>query len=116
MTGTAYIKAYRASARQLAAIGTGAEWWRIGTPLANAIAWADLGYLPDGAAPLIAAGIAPDLAREMDALANQLAGGSTGHAAHVIDRLVTDGVLVDPRLVRQHVDPRDPTHALNGPA
>jgi hypothetical protein len=79
---------------------------------AEAARWADAGYLPGEATPLIRDGVTPQTAGEIDELGTELAGGHEQRAMQVIDGLVRDGVLVNPTRVRQQQDPNDPTHVI----
>lgn len=54
-----YVRRYRTTARQLTDFSTAIDWYRSGVPVEDAIAWADLGYLPGEAASHIAAGRTP---------------------------------------------------------
>lgn len=97
----AYAGEYMATATQLGTYRLAREWMNAGIDVATAAAWASLGYLPAEAAPLIAAGVTPQMAAEMDQLATDVAGSPEERAAQIIDRLVRDGILVDPRKVRR---------------
>lgn len=88
------------------------EWMEAGVPAPVAARWASAGYLPAEAAPLIADGVTPESAAELDSLADDLAGGPEERAAQVIDGLVADGVVVDPVRVRQVQDRSDPNHII----
>ena len=88
------------------------EWMESGVPADVAGRWASAGYLPAEAAPLIAQGVTPETALEMDEITDDIAGGPEQRAAQVVDGLVADGVLVDPARVRQEQDPHDPTHII----
>jgi hypothetical protein len=107
-----YIDAYYAAATQHRTSRVARQWMEAGVPATDAAAWASLGYLPAEAAPLIAAGVTPAVAAEMDDLAADIAGSPEERAMQVIDRLVADGVLVDPRRVRRRQDPDNPQHTI----
>jgi hypothetical protein len=116
-----FIKSFRASASQLNSYSIAGDWMRLAVQLdaagstltaADAALWADAGYLPGEAAPLIADGVTPQQAAELDELATNIAGGPEAQAMQRIDELVRDGVLVDPSQVRWREDPRDPLHVI----
>lgn len=98
---SAYAAEYMANARQMATYRLAREWMAAGVDAEAAAVWASAGYLPAEAAPLIAAGVTAQMAAEMDALADDVAGSPEERAAQVIDRLVAAGILVDPRKVRR---------------
>jgi hypothetical protein len=103
----AYAEEYMAAATHLATYRRAREWMEAGVSAETAAAWANLGYLPAEAAPLIAAGVTPQMAGEMDRLADDIAGSPEERAAQLIDRLVAEGVLVDPKRVRRAQLPDD---------
>lgn len=107
-----YTTAYYAAATQHCTSRAAREWMEMGVPASHAAQWANAGYLPAEAAKLIEQGVTPETAREMDQLATDIAGGPEERAAQMVDGLVADGVLVDPRRVRQVQDPDDPTHII----
>lgn len=109
---SAYAAEYMAGATRLATYRLAREWMNAGVDAHDAAAWASLGYLPAEAAPLIADGVTPATAGEVDDLANTVAGGPEERAMQVVDGLVGDGTLVDPRRVRQQQDPDDPHHII----
>lgn len=108
----AYAAEYMAATTRLATYQLAREWMETGVPADVAAVWAGFGYLPAEAAPLAAAGVTPQMAGELDELADDIAGGPEGRVAQVIDRLAAEGVLVDPRRVRQRQDPDDPTRTI----
>ena len=57
MSGIEYVKAFRASAKQLASFQNAGRWYRMGVSVANAIEWANRGFLPEEAAVMISHGI-----------------------------------------------------------
>jgi hypothetical protein len=116
-----FIHEFRTKARQLAGFRLTGDWVRLAEALEadgitltgdQAARWANTGHLPGEAAPLIRAGVTPEIADEMDQLAIDIAGGPEAHAMDVIDRLAADGALVNPSRVRWREDPDDPTHII----
>lgn len=107
-----YAREYLAGATQLATYRLAREWMEAGVPVRDAAAWASLGYQPGEATPLIAAGVTPHMAGEMDQIAVDLAGSPEERAAQSIDRLVADGALVDPQQVQVRQDRDDPYHVI----
>ncbi|MFG2046113.1 hypothetical protein ACGFIW_01615 [Micromonospora sp. NPDC048935] len=107
-----YTAVYYAHATQHRTSRAAREWMEAEVPAAEAARWANAGYLPAEAEPLIADGVTPETATEMDQLADDLAGGPEARAMQVIDAMVADGTLVDPARVRQVQDPDDPTHTI----
>jgi hypothetical protein len=107
-----YIDAYYAAATQHRTSRIARQWMEAGVPATDAAAWASLGFLPAEAAQLIAAGVTPEMAQVGDEIAVNVAGSPEERAMQVIDRLVADGVLVDPARVRQSQDPDDPQHTI----
>lgn len=66
-----YVKEYRQHAKQLNSFKTGGQWWKLRpagnpVPAVDAAEWANLGYLPEEAAPLIADGITPAMVRDAE--------------------------------------------------
>jgi len=107
-----YAEEFRAEATQLNTLRLAREWTEAGVPAAQAAAWASLGYQPTEAAPLIEQGITPDAAAAMEEAEVAVDGGPEIHRMEVVDRLVHDGVLVDPTRITQHEDPDDPSHII----
>jgi hypothetical protein len=107
-----YTREYYAIATQHQTSRIAREWMEMNVPAADAAAWASLGYLPSEARPLIEQGVTPETAREMDQLADDIAGGPEARAMQVIDGLIAEGTLVDPARVRQEQDPDDPHHII----
>ena len=107
-----FVAVYFEESTQHATYRAAREWMEMGVTASDAARWANAGYLPGEAAPLIAQGVTPDTAEEMDQLAVDLAGGSELRAMEVVDGLVRDGLIVDPARVRQMQDPHDPTHII----
>lgn len=107
-----YAAEYMRTATQLATYRIARQWWEASVPVADAAAWASLGYQPAEAAPLIADGITPEMAAATDDISATVAGSREEAAMQVIDRLVADGTLIDPRRVRQQQDPNDPDHTI----
>jgi len=56
--------------------------------------------------------ITPEAAAAMEAAEVAVDGGPEIHRMEVVDRLVQDGVLVDPSRITQHEDPDDPSHII----
>ncbi len=99
----AFIREFRDAARQLRDFSIAGDWMRLAWALrdngidltaVDAAAWADLGFRPAEAAPLIASGISPATYREMEDHAEQQAGGTDAHAAERIAQMFADGSLV----------------------
>lgn len=65
-TIAAYIRTYTANARQLAALPIAGQWRRLGVDPHTAADWANAGFLPCEAAPLIADGITAPLVRAVE--------------------------------------------------
>jgi hypothetical protein len=107
-----YWDEYRTLATQHVNSRIARDWMESGVSAAQAAAWASQGYLPTEAAPLIAEGVTPQAAQDLDDIAEDVAGGREERALQVIDRLVADGTLVDPRRVRVQQDPNDGGHVL----
>lgn len=86
-----------ANARQLDQPVLAVAWFRAGVSAADAAAWANLGYMPGEAAPLIADGITPEMAAATSE-ATTAVDGPDARAA--VLRLAEDhpGLLVDPEL------------------
>lgn len=108
-----YVRTFRTTARGgkpgiLTEFGAAIGWYRAGVSLEDAVAWADRGFLPGEAASLIAQGVGPEMAGELEAIAVDVAGSAEEHAMREIDRLVATGAFVDPRRVRIEQDPYDP--------
>ncbi len=62
--------AFLANARQLDQPAIGVEWYQMGVTALDAAAWANLGFLPGEAQPLIADGITPALYSQVNGLGN----------------------------------------------
>ncbi|MFG1872098.1 hypothetical protein [Micromonospora arborensis] len=107
-----YVHEFASKATQLNDYRTGGRWWKLRVSADVAAAWANLGYLPERAAPLIAKGVTPETAGELNQVAQDIAGGPEQRAMQVVDGLVADGVVVDPIRVRQAQDPNDPQHTI----
>lgn len=104
-----YVKEYRESASQLNTYAIGGRWYRTGVPAAEAARWANLGYLPEEALAEIAQGMTVEMAQAGNEAEFAAAdGGREEQAMRVIDGLVTDGTLIDPRYVTMSPDPDDP--------
>lgn len=61
-----YVREFAEQARQLNSYKIGGGWWKLRIPAATAAEWANLGYLPEEAAPLIADGITPATVRDAE--------------------------------------------------
>ncbi|MFI7608852.1 hypothetical protein ACIBTV_27580 [Micromonospora sp. NPDC049366] len=61
-----YVRDFAARATQLNSYKIGGEWWKMRVPAEVAAEWADLGYLPEEAAPLITSGITPAMVRDAE--------------------------------------------------
>jgi len=107
-----YAETYMPSASQFATYRCAREWMEAGVPAEDAAAWASLGYLPTEAAPLITAGVTPQMAADLGEIDDTVAGSREERAAQVIDRLVADGILIDPRRVHIRQDPNDLHHTI----
>jgi len=66
-----YLGEFQQLATQLNGDALAVEWYLTETPAGEAAAWANLGYTPQGAKPLIDSGITPAMADDADS-----AGGS----------------------------------------
>jgi len=108
-----FVTAYRAAARQLYGPEHILGWLTLDldVPAQDAAAWANLGYMPAEAAPLIAQGITPAMALAAQEAAAAGA-GSGGYAMLRVDELVADGTIVNPRRVSTREDPDDPMHII----
>jgi hypothetical protein len=114
---TAYWDAYRAATTQFRTPEIAGQWWKLSLryPQVTATAaasWARLGYLPHEAAPLIADGITPAMAREMEHHAEQAAGGPDALRDQRVQQMVDLGEIVDPATVVRVQDPTDPTREI----
>ncbi|TDC00779.1 hypothetical protein E1091_04200 [Micromonospora fluostatini] len=88
------------------------EWMEAGVAPEDATAWADLGYLPQEAAPLIADGVTAATAGELERHAEETAGGSEALREQRIQQMVDAGELLDPARVIRVQDPNDPTREI----
>ncbi|GAA0719616.1 hypothetical protein Drose_05920 [Dactylosporangium roseum] len=93
----AYIERMRTSSR-LDDLGLIVEWMAASRPVEDAVAWANLGYLPSEAAPLIAQDVTPEMAGVISDAAVAVDGGPEGHLRAQVLRLAEDipGLLIDP--------------------
>ena len=66
MTLADYVATYRATARQLATLPIIGQWRQAGVPADEAAQWANRGYLPAEAEPMIADGVSPDLVQAVE--------------------------------------------------
>jgi hypothetical protein len=108
----AWSKTFLARATQLCTPQLGAEWIRAGVSAEDAAAWANAGFLPSEAAPLIADGITPQMHAEMEAHAEEQAGGPEALAAVRIAELLGSGALLGPDDVIVVEDPEDPRRQI----
>ncbi len=85
--GTAldYQSHVRANATQLNGYRIVGDWYRAGVPAADAVAWANQGFMPAEARPLIAVGITPQAYASRSQLADLAAGGPARFTAPVRD-------------------------------
>lgn len=67
-----YVREFAAQARQLNSYRIGGQWWKLRVPAEVAAEWANLGYLPEEAAPLIADGITPAMVRDVESPAGEV--------------------------------------------
>ncbi|WP_229398096.1 hypothetical protein [Micromonospora okii] len=88
------------------------RWMESGVPAPEAAAWANLGFLPEEAAPLIADGITADTVEETERHAAQAVGGPEALAALRVAELTGTGALVGPDDLIRVVDPLDPTREI----
>ncbi|WP_431728553.1 hypothetical protein [Verrucosispora sp. TAA-831] len=107
-----YWTVYSATATQHCTSRTAREWMEQDVPAEQAAAWANLGYLPDEAAPLIASGVTPATAAELEAHAEQAAGGRDALVAERIRQMADLGEIMDPADVVRIPDPTDPTREI----
>lgn len=61
-----YLGIYQAHATQLKGVEFAHEWYLMEVPAEEAAKWATGGNTPQGAVPLIAAGVSPELAADAD--------------------------------------------------
>lgn len=83
-----YVHTYRARARQLTALPIIGQWRALAVGAELAAAWANRGYLPDEAAPLIADGVTPDLVASVEAAIRD---DPAELAALTLDLMIGDG-------------------------
>lgn len=88
-----YIGEFRAASRQLNTSVIGGRWWKLRVDAQTAGDWANLGYLPEEAAPLIADGITPAMVVD----AETPAGGVTAVA---VIRAMYAANMVRPTMAR----------------
>lgn len=84
------------------------EWMEAGVPVEQAAAWANLGYLPAEATPLMASGMTPETVTEMEQHAERPAGGAEALREQRIAQMVQAGEVVDPARAIRVQDPTDP--------
>lgn len=112
----AFIDAFRTEATQLNGYRIAGRWWKLRvahnvTP-SDAAAWANLGFLPEEAEPLIRDGISPQQHREMEDHAEGQAGGAEALAAMRIAELTGSGALLGEDDVIRVQDPHDPRREI----
>lgn len=112
-----FIKAFRATARQLNTHPIAGRWMRLREEIPTltadeAAAWANLGYLPEEAEPQIRDGITAAAAREMEDHAAEQAGGPEALAAMRIAELLGSGAMLGPDDVTVVRDPFDPNREI----
>ncbi len=117
-----FVRVFRAAAHQLNRLETARTWagfaqWlgsehNIVLTAATAAAWANLGYMPREALPLIADGVSPETAGEMEDLATQIAGGVEQRRTDRIAELERGAGWLGPSKVRWREDPDDPEHII----
>jgi hypothetical protein len=95
-----YVRRYRTTARQLTDFSIALDWYKTGVPVDDAIAWADLGYMPGEAAAHIAAGRTPTEVAVAEAAEVAAAGGPEAHLRDTL-RALGDVMLIDPDVAEQ---------------
>jgi len=107
-----YSREFCAAATQLNTLADARQWMEGKVPAGEAAKWASLGFYYNEAAPHIAAGIDADTFKAGEDISTEVAGGPELRAMDAIDRLVADGLIVDPARVRMVQDPHDPYHTF----
>lgn len=107
-----YSRQFCAAAHQLNTLRDARQWMEGKVPAAEAAKWANLGFHYGEAAPHIAAGMDADTFKAGEDISTEVAGGPELRAMNSIDRLVADGLIVDPARVRMVQDPSDPYHTI----
>lgn len=97
-----YVRTYRTRARQLTGFRTALAWYNTGTPVEDAIAWSDLGYMPGEVAEHIAAGRSPAEVAVTEAAEEAAAGGPEALVRHRLEQIADAGVLIDPDVAERH--------------
>ncbi|MEU7591183.1 hypothetical protein AB0A95_33425 [Micromonospora sp. NPDC049230] len=82
-----YIGEFRALSRQLNTSVIGGRWWKLRVDAAAAAAWANLGYLPEEAAPLIADGITPETVLDAETSAGRPTAAAVIRAMYATNRV-----------------------------
>lgn len=101
-----YIDEFRAHARQLRDHRTAREWMEMGVPATDAARWANLGYTPAEAEPLIRAGRKPTDEAVIEAAEEAVAGGRDELLRHRLHNLGPN-IIVDPDVAdRYRLDDR----------
>jgi hypothetical protein len=104
----AWATVFLAEARQLDQPALGVQWFKMGVSASDAAAWANLGFYPDEAAPLIADGTTPQMQREIEDHAEAQASGPDALAAQRVAHMIETGLLVREDQVIRIPDPTDP--------
>lgn len=112
-----FMDEFRAAATQLHTYAIAGQWMRLREEVPTltareAAAWADLGMLPEEAAPQIRAGITAAAAGEMEDYAEQQAGGPEALAAMRIAEILAQDGMLGPDDVTTIVDPLDPRQEI----
>lgn len=118
MKAIEFAKAFRTAASQLNTYALAGDWMRLaqrfeadGVELtaAQAAAWASQGFYPGEAESMIRDGVTPEMHREMEAHAEEQAGGPDNLAAMRIAELLGSGAFLGPDDVISVLDPTNPT-------
>ena len=106
----AYADRY-AQARQLNTPDLALQWLLAGVGVDDAAAWANSGFLPDEAQPLIDQGVTPDMVGAADEAAVAALGGAAEYRRAAVLRLTEQipGIVIDPDVAdRLGLDERGP--------
>lgn len=119
-----FITTYRAAATQLNGYTIAGNWMRLAEALetagvtltaTEAARWADRGFLPEEAGPLILDGITADRHAELEDHTVEQAGGVDAHAAATIAEWLASGALLSEADVVRVADPFDPAREIVTP-